>query len=538
MAGGADGGATDDGPDDAPTDRAIDLPAVVGGDAGPVVGVVAERGALPLVQVAACIVAPEPDGTDTTTAAADVLAGAEPLGPIKSASPGTVTTSVPGSAAAGSATTAEAADDVAEAVLLTGTVQPVKPNSPSRTAAPRIRRPRIPPFLPDALRATGEARTPTGRADRFADIQNEGVSNMTVRLRAALDSLPAYAPGRNVPGAVKLASNEIPFPALPEVVDAISAAINGDTPAVGINRYPDNGAQTLTGRLAEHLGQPADRIAAGGGSVALCQQLAQITAGEGDEVLFNWRSFEAYPIVTQITGSVPVRVPLRPDHALDLDALAAAITPRTRLIFVCTPNNPTGTVVHQDELDRFLARVPDDVLVVIDEAYREFNTDPATPDGVVEAGQRGNVLALRTLSKAYGLAGLRCGYAVGAAEVVTALKKVAIPFALNSLAQSAAVVALGLRDQLEPRWRQIVTERDRVQGGLRSAGYQVPTSQANFVWLPLRERAADFAAHCEAARVIVRPFSDATGGVRITIGAPAENDALLAAARTWPGLGG
>ena len=367
---------------------------------------------------------------------------------------------------------------------------------------------------------------------------------MTVRLRPTLESLPAYVAGRSVPGAIKLASNEIPFPALPQVVEAITAAINGQAAEgsdavhgapIGINRYPDNGAASLTGLLADQLGLPIDNVVTGGGSVALCQQLAQIVAGEGDEVVFGWRSFEAYPIVTQITGSVPIRVPLRPDHSLDLDAMAAAVTPRTRLIFVCTPNNPTGTVVHQDELNDFLARVPDDVLVVVDEAYREFNTDPDTPDGAALAIERPNVLALRTLSKAYGLAGLRCGYAIGAPEVIIALKKVAIPFALNSLAQAAAMVALQHRDELEPRWHQIVAERTRVWEGLRREGYEVPNSEANFVWLPLEERAAVFAAHCEANKVIVRSFNGPAGGVRITIGAPNENDALLAAAGTWPG---
>jgi histidinol-phosphate aminotransferase len=354
---------------------------------------------------------------------------------------------------------------------------------------------------------------------------------MTVRTRTALDTLPAYAPGRSVTGAIKLASNELSFPTMPAVAVAIADAVAHES--AGINRYPDNGAQALVAALAEHTGAPQSHIVAGCGSVALCQQLVQAVAGEGDQVLFGWRSFEAYPIVTQITGAASVRVPVTKSHELDLPAMAAAITPATRLIFICTPNNPTGTAVRRADLVEFLDTVPDDVLVVIDEAYREFDTAQESPDGLEFAVTRPNVLTLRTLSKAYGLAGLRVGYAVGDPHVITALRKVAIPFALNSLAQAAALAALAAKDEFVPRWQQVVVERRRVQAALRGFGYEVPTSRANFVWLPLRERAAEFAAHAEDHKVIVRAFSDSSGGVRVSIGAPDENDAFLAAARAF-----
>lgn len=354
---------------------------------------------------------------------------------------------------------------------------------------------------------------------------------MTVRIRTALDTLPAYAAGRTVPGAIKLASNELSFPTLPSVADAIAEAVAHQT--AGINRYPDPGGQSLVAALARHTGAPESHVIAGNGSVALCQQMVQATAGDGDEVLFGWRSFEAYPIVTQITGATSVRVPVTTGHDLDLPAMAAAITPATRLIFVCTPNNPTGTTVRRSDLVSFLNRVPDDVLVVIDEAYREFDTATDSPDGLEFALTRPNVVTLRTLSKAYGLAGLRVGYAVGDPHVVAALRKVAIPFALNSLAQAAALAALAAKADLAPRWQQVVDERERVTSALRTAGYEVPVSQANFVWLPLRERAGEFAAHTEEHKVIVRAFPDAAGGVRVTIGSPEENDAFLAAARTF-----
>ena len=354
---------------------------------------------------------------------------------------------------------------------------------------------------------------------------------MTVRIRSALDTLPAYAPGRSVPGAVKLASNELAFPTLPAVAQAIAdAAVHEST---GINRYPDNGATALIAALATHSGAPESHLVGGCGSVALCQQLVQATAEAGDEVLFGWRSFEAYPIVTQITGATAVRVPVTAGHELDLDAMAAAITPATRLIFICTPNNPTGTTVRRAEWESFLDRVPDDVLVTIDEAYTEFDDAPDSPDGLDYATTRPNVVALRTLSKAYGLAGLRVGYAIADPVVVSAMRKVAIPFALNSLAQAAALAALGASDELSPRWRQVVAERERVHAALTALGYEVPISRANFVWLPLRERSAQFAAHTESHKVIVRAFPDASGGVRVSIGAPDENDAFLAAAASF-----
>ncbi len=354
---------------------------------------------------------------------------------------------------------------------------------------------------------------------------------MAVQIRSALDTLPSYAPGRSVPGAIKLASNELSFPTLPAVARAIAEATVHES--AGINRYPDNGAQALVAALARHTGAPESHIVAGCGSVALCQQLVQATAETGDEVVFGWRSFEAYPIVTQITGATAVRVPVTDSHELDLDAMAAAITPATRLVFVCTPNNPTGTSVRRTDLAAFLDRVPENVLVTVDEAYTEFDDADDSPDGLDWALTRPNVVALRTLSKAYGLAGLRVGYAVADPRVITALRKVAIPFALNSLAQAAALAALGAREELAPRWRQVIGERTRVTAGLRELGFEVPTSRGNFVWLPLRERAAEFAAHAEQHKVIVRAFPDASGGVRVSIGAPAENDALLTAARSF-----
>ena len=350
---------------------------------------------------------------------------------------------------------------------------------------------------------------------------------MSPRLRPDLAGLPRYVPGRTVPGAIKLASNEMPYPPLAAVQEAIAAA------AAGTTRYPDIAATALTERLAAKVGTSPDNIAVGCGSVALCQQLAEITCQDGDEILYPWRSFEAYPIVTQVVRARSVHVALR-DEALDLEAVAAAVTDRTRVIFVCTPNNPTGTVVHRAELEAFLAAVPPQVLVVLDEAYREFVDDPDSPDGIGYTGTHDNVVVLRTLSKAYGLAGLRVGYAIGAPEVISAVRAVGIPFAVNSLAQAAALAALDCEDEVRDRCGRLVVERIKLQQSLRDLGHPVPASAANFVWLPLRDRAAEFAAHCAAARLIVRPFDHPdNGGVRVTVGLPEHNDLLVAAAAAF-----
>ncbi|MEU5690916.1 histidinol-phosphate transaminase [Actinosynnema sp. NPDC020468] len=355
---------------------------------------------------------------------------------------------------------------------------------------------------------------------------------MTVRTRADLSALPSYVPGKTVPGAIKLASNEVSAGPLPSVVRAIADA------ATAVNRYPDTAATDLVARLGDKLGVPAAQVAVGCGSVTLCQQLVQSTCTEADEVLFPWRSFEAYPLISAVVGAGQTRVPLTAGHGLDLDAMAAAVTEKTRLVFVCNPNNPTGTALRTEEIEAFIAKVPSDVLVVIDEAYKEFVDDPHVPDGVELAKAqwargRDNVAVLRTFSKAYGLAGLRVGYAVASPEVATTLRKVYVPFSVNALAQAAAIASLDAEDELMVRCRAIVAERGRVRAELESAGFEVPVSQANFVWLPLGERTAEFNEHCLAHKVVVRAFPG--DGARVTIGEPEENDAFLAAARSFTG---
>ncbi|MFB6602482.1 histidinol-phosphate transaminase [Streptomyces noursei] len=352
------------------------------------------------------------------------------------------------------------------------------------------------------------------------------MSEKTPRLRAALDGIPTYKPGRPAaaggPVAYKLSSNENPYPPLPGVLESAVAA------AGSFNRYPDMACTGLMAELADRFSVPVDHLATGTGSVGVAQQLVQSTAGPGDEVIYAWRSFEAYPIVTQVSGATSVQVPLTSGEVHDLDAMLAAITERTRLIFVCNPNNPTGTVVRRAELESFLDRVPDDVLVVLDEAYREFIRDADVPDGIELYRDRPNVCVLRTFSKAYGLAGLRVGFAVAHPEVAAALRKTAVPFGVSQLAQEAAVASLRSEAALLERVDALVVERTRVYDALVAQGWTVPASEANFVWLRLGDRTTAFAEACERAGVVVRPF--AGEGVRVTIGEEPAMDLFLEAA--------
>ncbi|MEV4865694.1 histidinol-phosphate transaminase [Streptomyces ossamyceticus] len=349
------------------------------------------------------------------------------------------------------------------------------------------------------------------------------MSETSPKLRAELAGIPTYKPGKPAaaggPVAYKLSSNENPYPPLPGVLESVTGA------ASSFNRYPDMACTGLMNELSDRFGVPLTHLATGTGSVGVAQQLIQSTAGPGDEVIYAWRSFEAYPIITQISGATSVQVPLTSSEVHDLDAMAAAITDRTRLIFVCNPNNPTGTAVRRAELERFLDRVPSDVLVVLDEAYREFVRDVDVPDGVEFYRERPNVCVLRTFSKAYGLAGLRVGFAIAHEPVAAALRKTAVPFGVSQLAQDAAVASLRAEDELLGRVGTLVCERNRVVESLRGQGWTVPDTQANFVWLRLGERTVDFAAACERAGVVVRPFPGE--GVRVTIGEDEANDIFL-----------
>ena len=345
------------------------------------------------------------------------------------------------------------------------------------------------------------------------------------RFRRILDTMAAYKPGKAVVGpdgrSYKLSSNESPYGPLPSVVDAIAEA------AQEINRYPDPGCARLTEAIAARYGVPPEHVALGPGSVTVAQQLLEAVGEPGVEVVYAWRSFEAYPMLADLAGVTSVRVPLA-GETHDLPAMAKAITDRTRLIFVCNPNNPTGTVNRAAELTAFLDAVPEHVLVVLDEAYREYVRDPEVPDGLTLYRDRPNVAVLRTFSKAYGLAGLRVGYLIAHEPVATAVRKVTIPFAVNHLAQAAAVASLAAEAELLERVDRVVAERTRVRSALLEQGWTVPPSEANFVWLRLGARTAEFAECCARHGVAVRPFDGE--GARVSIGDPEANDAFLRAA--------
>jgi histidinol-phosphate aminotransferase len=349
---------------------------------------------------------------------------------------------------------------------------------------------------------------------------------MTPMIRGDLDDLPSYVPGRSVPGAIKLASNEVPAAPLPSVLEAIATA------AASANRYPDMAAVALRERLAQRHGVAVEQVAVGCGSVSLCQQVIQLCClGPADEVMYAWRSFEAYPIVTKVVGATGRAVPLDEQHRHDLGTMAAAVNDRTRAVFVCNPNNPTGTTVEEAELDRFLDALPPDVVVVLDEAYHEFIVDPHVPDGLTLLPRRPNLVVLRTFSKAYRLAGQRVGYAIADVPLADALRKVGIPFGVSSPAQAAAIAALDCEAELLASCQDVIAERGRVRAALLDAGYAVPPSQGNFVWLPLGAATMAFARHCAEHKVIIRPFDG--DGVRVTVGTAAENDQLLAAAQAF-----
>lgn len=351
-----------------------------------------------------------------------------------------------------------------------------------------------------------------------------------MKLRAALASLPKYVPGRTAavrPGvtAHKISSNENPYAPLPEIVQAAQAAV------VAMNRYPDMSVAALHAALAERFDVPVGHIATGTGSVGLLQQFIQATCDAGDEVVFAWRAFEAYPIVTTINGAVPVRVPLRSDESHDLAAMAAAVTDRTRLVLICQPNNPTGVAATREELDAFIAAVPSDVVIVIDEAYIEFVTDSNIPDGLDYYRSHRNVAVLRTFSKAYGLAGLRVGYAIAHDELAEALRTCAVPFGVSGVAQAAAVAALGVEEQLQNRVARIVSARETVTAALREQGWSLPHGQANFVWLRLGDRTQQFAAFCDERGLAVRPYGHE--GVRATVGDADADLLFVQACKEW-----
>jgi len=320
-----------------------------------------------------------------------------------------------------------------------------------------------------------------------------------------------------------LSMNESRFGPLPSVRAAVEQG------AAQLHRYPSHTAAPLVGALAAHLDVSPSEVLVGPGSAGLTQNLIASLGPERTEVVYAALSFEAYPLMVMNTGCRPVPVPMAGPGGLahDLDAMAAAITERTRCVLVCNPNNPTGALLGRDELTAFLDRVPESVPVIIDEAYREFVTDPDAADGMALRAGRGNVCVLRTFSKAYGLATLRVGYAVVPEAIAAKARMTNMVFYPGGLAQLAAVAALepAAEKQVLERCAEFAGIRAQFTEDLRAAGLDVPDSQANFVWLPLGAGAEDFAARCQAAGVLVRAHPGL--GVRVTVGTDEANQQLL-----------
>ena len=348
------------------------------------------------------------------------------------------------------------------------------------------------------------------------------------RVRPAVANLAGYTPGKSaeqakvesgVESAIKLASNEHPLSPVPAVIDAITEA------ATGVNRYGDNTASQLRDAISDWLSIDGSSITIGCGSSGLLQQLFMVYVDPGDEVVFPYPSFEIYPIFSTLFAAKQVTVPLV-DYAFDLDAVADAVTSSTKLIFLATPNNPTGTSVSVTEIRRFLDKIPDDVVVVVDEAYREFN-DPSFGDPATLLPEYQNLVITRTFSKAFGLAGLRTGYAVAAPEIVTQLDKVRLPFTVNNLAQVGALAAIEHRDEAMERVDELLTERARCASALKAEGIEIPTPHANFIFIPTGAQTAAIAERMERLGVVTRPFPEF--GLRVTVGTPEENTRWLSA---------
>ncbi|MGV9768075.1 histidinol-phosphate transaminase [Microbacterium sp. NPDC003461] len=343
------------------------------------------------------------------------------------------------------------------------------------------------------------------------------------RIRPEIAALPPYKQGRAAgAGGFKLSSNENPFEPLPGVVEAVRAEAT-------LNRYPDATAARLREALGAKHGVDPGQVLVGAGSVSLLAAFIQAAASSGDEVLYAWRSFEAYPGLVLVAGATGVEVPNRADGGHDLDAMAAAVTERTRCILLCTPNNPTGPVITSAQFADFVARVPSEVLILLDEAYAEFVTDDAAVDGLGERvfERHPNVVVLRTFSKAYGLAALRVGYAIGHPRVLDAARATLIPLSVTAQAEAAAVASLRHEAEIAERVAVIAERRDRLVSGLRAAGWDVPDSQANFVWLPTADPAV--ARAFDDAGLIVRPFPE---GVRVSVGEEESLAPVLDAARS------
>ncbi|MFJ9151175.1 histidinol-phosphate transaminase [Streptomyces sp. NPDC102270] len=352
----------------------------------------------------------------------------------------------------------------------------------------------------------------------FLEKRTGGEAPQDAGLARLLGGEDGFHPDHPAP-AHQLARNETPFQPPESVLDAITRA------AAEANRYPDPACGALRAALARHYGLSRDRVAVGAGSITLLQALLTVTAEPGAAVAYSWPSFDGYEVLADLAGFRTARVPLAEDGH-DLDALAAAVDEHTRLVLLCNPNNPTGTASGEAELLRFRDAVPRTCLVVLDEAYCEYARDPGLGARLIPSWP--NLIVARTFSKAYGLAGLRVGYLLAEPGLISRVQRMVMPLSVSDIAQAAAVASLAAEKELLGRVQDTAAERDRVRAALLSLGFDVPPSEANFLWLPLGARAQEFAAACASAGVDVRLYPG--DGVRVTTGTAEDNDAFLAAA--------
>jgi len=348
-------------------------------------------------------------------------------------------------------------------------------------------------------------------------------------LRAALDQVRAYEPGKPVEEVqrelglervVKLASNEGPYGPFPAALEALARS------APALNRYPDGGAYRLRAALAERHDVQFEELALGAGADGLIDCISQATLDPGDEIVCGWPSFASYVIDALKLGAVPRCVPLT-ENRYDLEAILEVVGPRTKLVYLCNPNNPTGTMNTRDELDAYFDRVPEHVLTVLDQAYFEYIDHPEYPDGIEEYAKRGRRVAiLRTFSKIYGLAGLRVGYGVAPASLVAAIGKVRRAFDVNQQAQAAALASLDAPVELERRRRLNADGRVELEQHLRDHGLEpAGPAVANFLFAEVGEDSRPLFERLLREGVIVRPTGafGAPGGIRVTVGTPEEN---------------
>jgi len=351
--------------------------------------------------------------------------------------------------------------------------------------------------------------------------------NIDKMVRPGVRQIQRYEPGEDHPGCIKLSSNENPRPPHPGLVEAVIAAM------LQSNRYPESGVPDLTRALASHHGIPADEVMVGHGSNEIIDLLVRACAGAGDNVIFPVPSFIVYHLIAKVCGCEGVGVPCR-DYRLDLPAMRKAVNDRTRAIFLCNPNNPTSTYVNEMEVRDFLRDLPDDLFVVMDEAYIDYVDAKDFPDSMQLRREYPNLVILRTFSKFYAVAGVRVGYAIAHRDVVDVLHRVRQPFNVSRLAEAAGLAALEFAREIAPLARETSAERERVRDEVLKLGFACPPSQANFLFVDLGSSDLDLFVALQRRKVIVRrlgQFGSTRNSYRISIGTPDENDLFIRALR-------